>query len=236
MAAVPQANTACIYCGATDNLTSDHVPPRNLFPRPRPSNLITVPACKRCNKGFEQDDEYFRIAVVVPADPARDPVAARLWSEKVVRGTLKRSPALRSAIIRTLTRLDVTTPAGLYLGTASTIRLNRKRVDRTIRRIVTALHWRHYGHVPNPGVKFTITMGPDPKRPGVAEHVARDLLGGKMWSVIGPGLFRYAYNRVKENPDWGAWLLAFHSTVFAVVVLSGAEDRIIGRGHEQPGA
>ena len=219
--------SSCIYCGLTGKLTADHVPPKNLFPTPRPSDLITVPACAQCNKSFALDDEYFRIAVVVPADPDRDPIAARIWADKVVRGTLRRSPALRSTIIRGLTKLDVTTPAGIYLGTAPTVRLDRKRVDRTIKRIVTALHWRHYGHVPNPGVTFTITMGPDPRLPGVAERVARDLLGGRPWSIVGGGLFRYACGQVPENPDWGAWLLTFHSTAFALVMLSKDEEELI---------
>jgi len=216
--------SSCIYCGTTGKLTRDHVPPRNLFPAPRPSDLITVPACVRCNKSFELDDEYFRIAVVVPADPERDPIAAGLWAETVVRGTLNRSPALKSTIIRSLTRLDMTTPAGIYLGTTPTVRLDRKRLDRIARRIVTALHWHHYGHVPHPEVEFTVTMGPDPKRPGVAERVAMDLLGGRPWAIVGGGAFRYAHGRVPENPDWGAWLLAFHSTVFCLVVLSKGEQ------------
>ena len=215
---------SCIYCGTTGKLTKDHVPPKNLFPTPRPSDLITVPACVRCNKSFEFDDEYFRIAVVVPADPERDPIAARLWAEKVVRGTLRRSPALKSTIIRSLVRLDVTTPAGIYLGTTPTVRLDRKRLDRVARRIVTALHWHHYSRVPRPGVEFTVTMGLDPKRPGVAERVAVDLLGGRPWAIVGGGAFRYAHGQVPDNPDWGAWLLVFHSTVFCLAMLSGDEQ------------
>lgn len=216
--------SSCIYCGTTGKLTKDHVPPRNLFPAPRPSDLVTVPACKPCNKSFELDDEYFRIAVVAPADPERDPVAARLWAEKVVRGTLTRSPALKSTIIRSLVRLDVTTPAGIYLGTTPTVRLDRKRLDRITRRIVTALHWHHHGHVPRPEVEFTITMGPDLKRPGVAEQIAMGLLGGRPWAIVGGGAFRYAHGQVPENPDWGAWLLAFHSIVFCLVVLTTGEQ------------
>jgi hypothetical protein len=218
--------SSCIYCGATGKLTKDHIPPKNLFPTPRPSDLMTVPACERCNKSFELDDDYFRIAVLVPADPERHPIAARLWAEKVVRGTLKHSPALKSTIIRSLARLDVTTPAGIYLGTAPTIRLERERLDRVARRIVTALHWRHYGHVPRSGVKFTLAMGPDPRRPGVAEKVALDLFAGRPWTIIGDGAFRYEHGRVPENPDWGAWLLAFHSTVFCVVILSSDEGSL----------
>src|SRR5476649_803812 len=49
----------CIYCQMNPGDTDDHVPPKGLFPKPRPSNLITVPACDQCNKSFKNDDEYF---------------------------------------------------------------------------------------------------------------------------------------------------------------------------------
>ena len=85
--------------------------------------------------------------------------------------------------------------------------------------MITALHWHHYGYVPREGVKFTMAMGPDPKRPGIAEKVATTVLGGRPWIVIGRGSFRYAYNHVAENPDCGAWLLQFFSRLFIVVLL-----------------
>jgi hypothetical protein len=49
----------CIYCGSTTEPTRDHVPPRAVFPKPRPKNLVTVPACRACNSAAAADDEYF---------------------------------------------------------------------------------------------------------------------------------------------------------------------------------
>ena len=59
----------CYLCGKTGKetpegkLTREHVPPRNLFPEPRPSDLITVPCCGDCNHRAHEDDEYLRLAV-----------------------------------------------------------------------------------------------------------------------------------------------------------------------------
>ena len=50
----------CIYCGADEDLTVDHVPPKLLLMRPYPPNLITVPACRTCNQSFQKNDEYLR--------------------------------------------------------------------------------------------------------------------------------------------------------------------------------
>jgi hypothetical protein len=63
---------SCAYCGAAADLTRDHVPPRVVFPKPRPKDLITVPACRPCNVSAGPDDEYFGAAlrVAVLLDPA----------------------------------------------------------------------------------------------------------------------------------------------------------------------
>jgi 5-methylcytosine-specific restriction endonuclease McrA len=79
----------CIYCGAAEDLTVDHVPPKNLFPKPRPSDLITVPACRTCNKSYERDDDYFRLAMTVLGEA--NPVAGQLWREKGVSRLLTKS-------------------------------------------------------------------------------------------------------------------------------------------------
>ena len=49
----------CVYCGSEENITREHIPPKALFPPPKPSNLITVPACNTCNGKKSIDDEYF---------------------------------------------------------------------------------------------------------------------------------------------------------------------------------
>ena len=61
----------CVYCGGTDDLTDDHVPPKTIFPKPRPSGLITVRSCKKCNCGSSRDDEHFRMMLCLRHDSPR---------------------------------------------------------------------------------------------------------------------------------------------------------------------
>jgi hypothetical protein len=67
----------CIYCGSTTEPTRDHVPPRAVFPKPRPTNMVTVPACRACNAAAGADDDHFatvlRAATRAPA-PAEVPL------------------------------------------------------------------------------------------------------------------------------------------------------------------
>jgi len=43
----------------------DHVPPKCLFAKPLPQNMLTVPCCSECNSGFTTDDEYTRVALAL---------------------------------------------------------------------------------------------------------------------------------------------------------------------------
>jgi hypothetical protein len=63
----------CAYCGEFLEITRDHIPPKSLFGRPHPSNLITVPACRPCHEECKKDDEYFHFAITVGVDREKFP-------------------------------------------------------------------------------------------------------------------------------------------------------------------
>jgi hypothetical protein len=54
----------CAYCNKQEKETDDHVPPKSFYPTPRPSNLITVPSCLKCNQGLGKDEEFF-LAIIM---------------------------------------------------------------------------------------------------------------------------------------------------------------------------
>src|ERR1700704_4123856 len=68
----------CTYCGETKPVTADHIIPKNLFPKPYPPNMWTVPCCGECNGGYSKDDEYFRLVLTLSekskGQPDRDSV------------------------------------------------------------------------------------------------------------------------------------------------------------------
>src|SRR5262249_6151706 len=124
----------CIYCLANPRETNDHIPPKGLFREPRPSNLITVPACYRCNSSFSGDDDYFlNLALDWTASESIDGkeiVAKRLRSMKRKEGgpTWKPCPCSRS-------------PARDRQGTPE----RRRRSERSQRRGVYDLASRRLG-------------------------------------------------------------------------------------------
>ena len=90
----------CYLCGATNNLTKDHIPPKNLFPSPKPTNLITVWCCKKCNEKFSLIDESFRVFTSSVIDRSKS--GEWIWNNKVMDSSFKRSPKLKQATIKCL--------------------------------------------------------------------------------------------------------------------------------------
>jgi hypothetical protein len=131
----------CIYCGSHEKITSDHVPPRCLFSKPRP-HLITVPACEDCNNSAKLDDEYFRI--IVSAGVENNLAGQRVWREGVIR-TLRRSEKLRQHLLSNTREVEIVTPAGVIVGTGYAFKAENYRIKRVVVRIVRGLLWHHYG-------------------------------------------------------------------------------------------
>lgn len=50
----------CSICGEKKECTRDHIPPKSIFLSPKPSNLVTVPACSDYNHGSSIYDERFK--------------------------------------------------------------------------------------------------------------------------------------------------------------------------------
>lgn len=74
----------CAYCGETESLTDDHVPPKLMLEEPYPKNLVTVPACFDCNQKFQKDDEYTRTVIALDFRAAGN-LAARSRLPKIFR-------------------------------------------------------------------------------------------------------------------------------------------------------
>lgn len=129
----------CAYCGEVAS-TDDHVPPRRLFARPWPVDLITVPSCERCNGGAKKDDEYFIWALTCSANAGGDE-AARARAQRFQRPVPRHRQTMVTRLRRSALPLEAITPAGLSLGMAAGYRLELERVHRVLARIVRGLYF-----------------------------------------------------------------------------------------------
>jgi len=185
----------CVYCGTKPGSTNDHVPPDQMFPDPKPSNLITVPACDECNKGFQKDEDYFRglfgLFGVIGAPIERE--APDFW-DKVGRG-LERSPALKRTIANSLRSGTMVNPGGEEVGRWIEVEDNWHRVAALIAKCVRGLYFFENSLTLPPTVEIQCPQrGEGPIDLGTLYYLTRH--GKRGW----PGVFEYRYRVAADDP------------------------------------
>lgn len=129
-------------------ITDDHVPPKCFFPKPRPSNLITVPSCLKCNQGIGKDEEFF-LATFMFSNAGVSKTGKRLWSEKLHRMYYK-NIGLKRKIAQNLNQSSLLTPSGIYLGKGITINTDEKRFELVVNKILKGLYYFEFNQpIPN---------------------------------------------------------------------------------------
>ena len=140
-----ESERECVYCGSMKQTTDDHVPPKSLFPKPRPSNLITVPCCRKCNNSASKDDEYFRSMLAMRNDAGEHSEAQRVLPAVSRSLRRRKGSGFTKKLLQNVTLVDVRTPAGLYVGRAVGYKVENERLERVVARIVRGVYWYHYG-------------------------------------------------------------------------------------------
>jgi len=193
----------CVYCGETDEIGSDHIPPKNLFPKPRPNDLITVPCCRKCNDAFSKDDEHFRTIIACTAESAQHPEAQRLWEQKIFRLLQRKCP-----VIPELIRQSFGSSEGV---TESQIHDAELRVAGTIVRIVKGLYFEEMGASLPVSHEVKINLEPNFLDCGGLDGAicAFEHEPGSRGQDIGDGVFRYRMAESLAKQGGTAWLLVF---------------------------
>jgi hypothetical protein len=91
----PAIRPHCYICGATNDLTDDHLPPKGFFPPHDRKDLITAPLCAGCHDPLKKGDETMRAWLAAGGKSA---AGKWIWKNKVMGSTFQRSPKLLSHI------------------------------------------------------------------------------------------------------------------------------------------
>jgi hypothetical protein len=134
---VNTANNICYWCG-TPATSKEHVPPRNLFPKGKNKDLITVPSCTEHNQAFGKIDEKFRVYL-----QARETSSDALseFKTRTIRGlTRPESAGFVKGVASGFTRVN--------LGRVQTIALkvNPSEQNLYFEKIIRGLYFHIYGH------------------------------------------------------------------------------------------
>lgn len=196
----------CAYCGSPSPTTRDHIPPKAVFPAPRPLDLITVPSCHACNQGASKSDELFRtyLSLRVGVDT---PLTGLLWSQAL--DGIRHNRRLHRRILQGLQPLWLTTPAGVTHGRSHGGSWDPDAHDPTIERMIRGLYFHHYDEVLGPRVRVNVYWY-RALEPSVLEATAEC-----EQRTVGDGQFVYRFGRASDGPLHSIWLFEFHKRHWA---------------------
>lgn len=193
----------------------DHIPPKLLFSRPLPNNLITVPACNKCNNKASKDDEYFRLVLQAREEVEGHPDVIKC------RGAFFRSlqkpeaKGMRSSFLRSIVPAEHITPSGIFIKDTLAIVTETERVFRVVARIIRGLFYEKKRRVLPGGYEVvvsndhTVDKLPADQKAGFYENCVKRLLIMPP-TCIGNGVFSYRFGTYKNDPNETCWLLMFY--------------------------
>ena len=202
----------CYLCRSTTNLTKDHVPPKNLFPKPRPKNLITVPCCRTCNESFSKADERFRAFVATPVNSS--PAGKQILKEKVIGSTFKRSPAFKSQFKAGVSLAQIETELGAT--NVSLIVDDQASLGPVLVRITKGLLATFYPALEYDGYEFSVTQ----LNQFGAAHPSFGLATAQfLYDEMGNRVFQF-WRGLATAPDGtiaGIWIYQFYGAALFMV-------------------
>jgi hypothetical protein len=197
---------SCYNCGTTENLTDDHIPPDGFFPPPKPTNLITVRCCRKCNEGFSLDDEAFRIWAT--SAHGISPEGKWIWKNKVLPNSLDKKPKLMANVAKSIRLAEIKTPAGPRKVALSTF--PQDRAIRFVTRVTKGLIRRFYPELHNPQSHFRVIH----LRPTeVVIACLKTMLPTLIEDSRGGTVFRFYRGIPRDAPDCSLWVYFFYDEV-----------------------
>jgi hypothetical protein len=200
----------CYLCGSTDSITNDHIPPKGFFPEPRPSNLITVPCCQKCNNAFSKDDEAVRawLCTIIGSTPAGE----WILKNKVAPGTMVRSPAFRESLLKSMENTELLTEEHGLIDVVS-FKFDYDRVERFVLRVTKGLLSFYYPEYDYSDDAFEVRyVEPTRENLSILEPVKNIL----RYDYRGDGVIQYRFG-LTDTKLTGLWILIFYgATIFLV--------------------
>lgn len=209
----------CAICGTRDATGRDHVPPRNIFPRPWPSDLITVPACDVCNGGSSPNDEEFKVGLSLLAG-VDSPATLTLWTQGAMR-TLVHNRRLHREILNRFVKIEMRSKAGMYLGTEDAVLVPKKGMHAVLMRTIRGLYRHHFGETLGARARCDV-QAYDGK--GIDEPELERIVMSLPFNSIANGALRYRYGRAGDCSLNSIWFLLFFGAVPVFGYTVSADD------------
>lgn len=196
----------CVLCGKRPAVTVDHLPPKSIFPKPRPNDLITVPACKECNNHRSGLDEEFKVFIGINGGHGEE--GEELFRNQTKR-TLDYNARLKQELISTLDVATLKTPEGVIIGEAPVVKLNADAHDIIIEQMVRGFHFHHSGII----LGDKVTIQTNWHRQMTKE--IHEMTSGFMTDAVAGENLIYRYLYMPEHPYMSIWVFQFFNQIWS---------------------
>ncbi|NNV53850.1 hypothetical protein [Limnovirga soli] len=194
----------CCYCGIREATTKDHVPPKSIFNKPRPDDLITVPCCLMCNNDASKSDEKFKVYLGMHI-ARQGGESERLFKEGVLPSA-KHNYKLRKNIFNSMYPVNIATDSGIITGKGMAVPWDNEAHCRTIERLIRGLFFHHYGKIISNNASISTFWFKEPQ----------SIFNVKLYeNSIANGYFKYQYNKVEESDFDSIWHFNFYNGHYA---------------------
>lgn len=210
------ADQLCIFCNENIATTRDHTPPKNLFPKDKREDLITVPCCRECNQSFSDDEEYLMTIISSTGESQRNP-SAQVILKKVFRSLNRiQAKGFKKYLSDSINPVKLFTRTGIYLGHASKIKTDMNRVYNVIEKTVKGLVYHETEQIIDENFNLRIEYI---ERVSQVEKVLNIFKNCPIKRVFSDNIFSYRAGIIEDGTPVSSWLLTIYdSHVFLVNV------------------
>lgn len=201
----------CAYCGKLEATTRDHVPPKGLFIKPYPENMITVPACEKCHNKLSLEDEYFMMALGLVL--STDETEHSIFLTAKVKRALARPEAkkLKASLSKGTRKVGVHSGGGIYLGEALAVDFEWRRLECFAKRVLVGLHNYEHSRLITKGYDASVFLSWSPGNKNILDSPEiKDLLGllsKSKKTVVGRNTLQYWVSSTEDDPNRSFWYI-----------------------------
>lgn len=197
----------CCYCGVAEATTKDHIPPKSIFNKPLPSDLITVPCCFECNNDSSKYDELFKAYLGMHVS-SFGIEGARLFKQGVIP-TVQHNHKLRNEILSKIEEVEIVTPAGIYMGKAKALLWDSETHEKSIEKLTRGLFFHCYNKILPKHIQIDTYW---------FNSFHSDLTDKLYKHVVANGAFIYFENFSEDSEMESMWLYEFYGSHWAGAV------------------
>lgn len=218
--------TLCYLCEKplTGDCSRDHIPPSQMFDSNNlPSNLYTLPTHADCNGRLSEDEEYFKIIMLVQA-PEGQGDALNVWHGPVLRQFNRtRSSGFTQMISEGVFQVSPSMPnfsnEGAFIGDSVSLRYDARRIKNVFEKIVRGLYWKHIGALIGPIVLALRSLD---RQDGAPTELMKPFIGSQLFDC-GNSVLEYLFWIPDNNSGRTMWAFSFYEGPVHIVCTSHPE-------------